>query len=167
MPIARTVEVYLEQNRVPYEIISHRHTLTSSDTAKAAAVSPRQIAKSVILGDARGHLMAVVPGDDHVDVDQLSGRLGRQLRLVPENTLAQLFSDCERGAIPPLGRAYGIDTIVDDRVLVQDHVCFTAGDHDALVRVDNESFRLLIKGAGHAPIGRATPLNPTHTDAAT
>jgi Ala-tRNA(Pro) deacylase len=157
MPISRTIQAYLEQHRVPYEIISHRHAVTSADTAKAAMVSPCEMAKPVILGDARGYLMAVVPGDDHVDIEHVSQRLNRRLRLVAEGTLALLFSDCELGAIPPLGRAYGIETIVDDRVLAQDHVCFMAGDHDALVRVDAESFHRLIQGAGHAPIGSTPP----------
>jgi len=162
MPIARTIQAFLEQHRAQYEIISHRHAETSTDTAKAATVSPCQIAKPVILGDARGYVMAVVPGDEHVDLDQLSQRLKRRLRLVAEGTLALLFSDCELGAIPPLGRAYGIDTIVDDRVLAQDHVCFMAGNHDALVRVDADTFRSLIHDAGHAPIARAAPLPSAH-----
>lgn len=157
MPIAPTVQAYLEQHRVAYEIISHRHAVTSVETAKAAAVSPCQIAKPVVLGDARGYVMAVVPGDEHVDIDHLSQRLRRRLRLVAEGTLGFLFRDCELGAIPPLGRAYGIETIVDDRVLAQDHVCFMAGDHDALVRVDADAFHQLTHGMGHAPIGDASP----------
>ena len=162
MPIARTIQAYLEQHRVSYEVISHPHAVTSIETAKAAAVSPCEIAKPVILGDARGYVMAVVPGDDHVDIEQLSRRLHRRLHLVPEGTLGLLFSDCELGAIPPLGRAYGIETIVDDRVLAQNHVCFMAGDHDALVRVDADAFHQLIQGVGHAPIGSmpTTPQRP-------
>lgn len=157
MTIAKTVVGCLERHRVPYEIISHPRSMTSSDTAKAASVSPCQIAKPVILGDEQGYMMAVVPGDAQVDVAEISRRLGRRLRLVDEGTLAHLFTDCELGAIPPLGPAYGVDTLVDDRVLGEAHVCFVAGDHDELVCVDGEAFRLLIQGARHAPIGCATP----------
>lgn len=157
MPIARTVESCLERRRIPYEIISHPHSITASATAKAAAVLPSQIAKPVILADEQGYLMAVVSADSYVDVGQLARRLGRRLRLVNEGTFGHLFTDCELGAIPPLGAAYGIETIVDDRVLEQPHVCFVAGDHDELVRVDRESFRQLLEGARHAPIGCAAP----------
>ena len=162
MSIAKTVESCLEQHRIAYDVISHAHAISSGDTAKAAAVLPCQIAKPVILGDEQGYVMAVVPGDRHVDVDQLSHQLGRRLRLVDEGTFAHLFTDCELGAIPPLGPAYGVDTIIDDRLLEQAQVCFVAGDHDELVRVDQESFRTLIAGARQAPIGCTTP---AHADA--
>lgn len=159
MSIARTVESCLERHRIPYEIICHPHSLTSDETARVATVSPHQIAKPVILADEQGYLMAVVPGDYHVDVDELSHRLGRHLQLVDEGTFAHLFNDCELGAVPPLGPAYGVETIIDDRVLDQTQVCFVAGDHDKLVRVDASAFRLLIAGARHAPIGRAPTIH--------
>jgi Ala-tRNA(Pro) deacylase len=158
--IATTVVSSLERHGIPYDVISHPHALRSGDTAKAAAVAPNEIAKPVILADDQGYVMAVVPGDDHVDVDRLSRLLGRRLRLVNEGTLAHLFTDCELGAIPPLGPAYGVATVVDDRVFAPAHVCFVAGDHDELVRVDQASFRLLIEGAHHAPIGRAARAIP-------
>lgn len=164
MTIARTVVSSLEQHGVPYDVISHPHSLRSSDTAKAASVPPGEIAKPVILADDQGYVMAVVPGDDHVDLNRVSHLLGRHLRVVNEGTLAHLFTDCELGAIPPLGPAYGLATVVDDRVLATAHVCFVAGDHDELVRVDQASFRLLIDGARHAPIGtvaRTIPVAPT------
>jgi Ala-tRNA(Pro) deacylase len=159
MPIARTVESCLERHRVPYEIISHPHSTTSGETARVATVSPHQIAKSVILGDEQGYLMAVVPGDCQVDVDELSHRLGRRLRLVNEATFAHLFNDCELGAVPPLGPAYGVETIIDDRLLDEAQICFVAGDHDELVRVEREAFRRLTDGARHALIGRTAPVH--------
>jgi Ala-tRNA(Pro) deacylase len=165
MTIAKTVVSSLERHGIPYDVISHPHSLRSGDTAKAAAVAPAEIAKPVILADDQGYVMAVVPGDDHVDVDRLSHLLGRRLRLVNEGTLAHLFTDCELGAIPPLGPAYGLATVVADHVLDAAHVCFVAGDHDELVRVDQASFRLLIEGARHAPIGCAAHGIPTPPNA--
>lgn len=153
MSIAKTVESCLERHRVAYDVISHPRTQSSDATAKAVTVARRQIAKAVMLGDEQGYLMAVVPGDAHVDVERLSDRLGRRLRLVEQSTFAHLFTDCEFGAVPPLGPAYGIETIIDDRVLAQGRVCFVGGDHDELICVDREAFRLLTAGAHHATLG--------------
>ncbi len=153
MAIAKTVESYLERYALPYDVISHPRSMSCRETARVATVPARQIAKAVILHDDAGYLMAVIPGDTHVEIDALSRRLERRLQLASEARLAQLFGDCEPGAIPPLGPAYGLDTIVDDRVFDQGHVCFVAGDHDELVRVEREAFLILLHGAGHAPIG--------------
>ncbi len=147
MGIARTVESCLERNNVAYDIISHRPSTTSRETAAAATVLPCQIAKPVILGDSRGYVMVVVPGDRHVEVEKVSHQLNRRLRLAAETDLAHLFRDCEARAIPPLGPSYGIETILDDRLLEQNEICFVSGDHDELIRVNREVFLTLLQGA--------------------
>jgi Ala-tRNA(Pro) deacylase len=91
--------------------------------------------------------MVVVPGDCHVDVDKVGQQLHRRLHLATEADFAHLFRDCEARAIPPLGPCYGIETIVDDRLLQQNEICFVSGDHDELIRVDREVFLTLVTGA--------------------
>lgn len=38
----------------------------------------------------------------------------REFELVAEDEFSRLFADCEPGAIPPLGSAYGIETCMDE-----------------------------------------------------
>jgi len=154
MTMAKTVEGCLERHYLPYSVIFHSRALCSRDTAQAAAVPAERIAKAVLLADANGYVMAVVPGDSHVVVDVISRDLQRDLHLVNETRLQSLFADCEAGAIPPLGPAYGIETVVDDRVLDLAEVYFVAGDHAELVRVDRNAFLLLLKDAKHGRISR-------------
>lgn len=154
MAMSRTVESCLERYYLPYSVIYHPRSMCSRDTAHAAAVPPEQIAKAVMLADENGFVMAVVPGDKYVAVDAVSRSLGRELQLVNEDTLVRLFADCELGAIPPLGPAYGIETVVDDRVLDQGEIYFVAGDHAELVGVDRSAFLLLLKDATHGNISR-------------
>jgi Ala-tRNA(Pro) deacylase len=152
MPMARTVEACLERYYLPYAVISHSRSITARETARAAAVTPNQIAKAVMLADEDGFVMAVVPGDRHADVERISQLLERPLDLVNETRFARVFEDCEPGAIPPIGPAYGIETIVDDRLLNQEEIYFVAGDHDELVCVDRDAFVLLLKDAEHGRI---------------
>lgn len=147
MVIATAVADCLERNNVPYAVISHRPATTSRDTAAAAAVPPCQIAKPVILNDSHGYLMVVVPGDCHVEVDKVARQLNRGLHLATEDDFTHLFRDCEPHVVPPLGPCYGIETIVDDRLLQQNEICFVAGDREELIRVNREVFLTLLKGA--------------------
>jgi Ala-tRNA(Pro) deacylase len=164
MPLARTVESCLARQYLPYAVISHVRSLSSRETAQAATVPLSSVAKAVVLGDERGFVMAVVAGDMQVDVCALSCALNRPLEVVSETRLVGLFQDCQLGAIPPLGPAYGIETIIDERLLRQDAICFVAGDHDELVCVDREVFLRLINGARLGAIG--CPSN-AHPDSAT
>ncbi len=153
MGIARTVESHLQKHRIAYDLIPHPHTASSKETAMVTRVPPQHIAKAVVLGDDRGFLlMAVVPGDRYVEVKTLSRRLGRDLHLLSEQRLTPVFHDCEPGAIPPLGPLYGMETILDNKLIGLPEVYFEAGDHEELIRVNGEQFVRLLKEARHGDI---------------
>jgi Ala-tRNA(Pro) deacylase len=149
MTIAQTVSGYLHSHHVPYDVITHPYSDSSRKAAETSHVPPEQLAKAVILNDRRGFLMAVVPGNRHVSLDDLWKRLGRRLSLTAETRLAPVFRDCESGAIPPLGPAYGMETIVDDSLAGQPEVYFESGDHRGLIRVGGEEFLALLREAMH------------------
>jgi Ala-tRNA(Pro) deacylase len=58
------------------------------------------------------------------------------------------FSDCECGAIPPIGEPYGIDTILDLHLARSDEVYFESGDHEHLIHMRGKDFCQLL---GEAP----------------
>ncbi len=62
--------------------------------------------------------------------------------------------DCEVGAIPPLGQAYGIRTVVDRQLLDQDDIYFEGGDHRSVVHLKGGSFRRLMDKVPHHAISR-------------
>jgi Ala-tRNA(Pro) deacylase len=160
MTIAATVESCLERHRLPYALISHPRAVSSRETAAAAAVAPHQIAKAVLLHDERGYLMVVLPSHCYVPLRELSERLGRNLRLAQDSELAALFGDCEAGAVPPLGPDYGIETLVDEALFRQPHVCFVPGGHTGLLCVTQDAFRTLMRDARPAAIACAAEPAP-------
>ena len=113
MSIAATVQTCLSQQAF---IRHHREprTSNSTDTAEAAHVPGAKLAKSVVLEDGDKYPMAVVPATHSVDIGALYQRLGREIGLASEEQIAQIFADCEPGAVPPLGQVYGIETILDE-----------------------------------------------------
>ena len=150
MAIAHTLESYIAQRGIPYDVISHAHSHSSAQTAELAHVPGDRLAKSVILEDDDGYVMAVLPSTCHVRLGRLGRELNRKLRLATEKTLPALFEDCELGAIPPVGLAYGVSTVVDDGIARQPEVYFEAGDHERLIRMNRDDFRLLMDRAARA-----------------
>ena len=155
MAIAHRVEDYMMQHGVKYDIVAHPHSHNSMETAALAHVPGERLAKSVILeDDDGGYVMAVLPCARHVRLGRLRVEMNRRLRLATEESVAHLFSDCERGAVPPLGLAYGMPTIMDDSLADQPEIYFEAGDHERLIRMSGEQFMLLMEHVGHARFGR-------------
>ena len=99
--------------------------------------------------------MVVVPADHWVEVEHLRKELNRDLHLATEEDFASLFSDCEAGAVPPLGPAYGIETFLDEALSSLANVYFEAGDHEQLVHISGEEFRALLGGVRHGHFSHA------------
>ena len=135
MTIAQTVSGYLQSRHVSYDVIAHPYSDSSRKAAETAHVPPEQLAKAVILSHRRGFPWRSFRAIGMSVSEDLWKKLGRRLSLTPENRLAPVFRDCESGAIPPLGPAYGMETIVDDSPVGQSEVYFESGDHRGLIRV--------------------------------
>jgi Ala-tRNA(Pro) deacylase len=93
--------------------------------------------------------MVVVPASHWVEIEHLRKELKRDFHLAEEDELAALFGDCEAGAVPPLGPAYGIETFLDQSLTSLANVYFEAGDHEKLVHTSGENFRTLLGGVRH------------------
>jgi Ala-tRNA(Pro) deacylase len=144
MAIASTVSRYLAEYDVPYVVMGHPHTATSAESASVAHVPGKLLAKSVVLEDAEGYLMVVLPASRRLDLGELQRQLKRRLELANEYELGSLFSDCETGALPAIGPAYGLETLVDDALAEQPEIYFEAGDHEQLIHVSAEVFETLM-----------------------
>ncbi|HEY9066283.1 MAG TPA: YbaK/EbsC family protein [Burkholderiaceae bacterium] len=150
MSIPTRLSSYLDQRGTRYEICMHKHSRTSAETARAADIPPHQLAKSVIVEDDIGYVMAVVPADRNVQLGQLSRLLDREhLRLADENRIAAMFTDCDRGAVPALGMAWGVPTVIDDELEANDVVYLESGDHERLLCLSNDQFHELMLPARH------------------
>ena len=147
MTIAATQQRYLVQRNAAYDLMLHPHTGSSHETARAAHVSEDRIAKAVVVKDDSGYVIVVIPANNMLRLNHLRHDLHRDFRLVPERELAELFDDCEPGAVPPLGPAYGIETLLDEALASLYDVYFEAGDHEQLVHLSGEDFLSLLGGA--------------------
>jgi Ala-tRNA(Pro) deacylase len=154
MSIASRVEHYLVEQGVEFDVISHPYSSTSMESAQLAHVPGDCIAKSVVLEDDRGYVLAVLPASCHVDLGELHRQTNRNLGLATEYELDALFADCEPGAVPPLGAVYEMDTIIDDGLAEQSDIYFEAGDHERLIHVSGETFEMLMGDVQHSEFSR-------------
>ena len=154
--ISSRLSQYFDQRGVHYEVTEHRWSRSSAQTARLAHVPPQLVAKSVILEDDAGIVMAVIPADRYVMIGRLSGLLGRHaLHLSDEDRIAEVFGDCDRGAVPPVGMAWGIETVVDDELEGREVVYLEGGDHRRLLSMPGGSFSELMRPAWHGRFSKS------------
>ena len=72
MGIAMTLQQYLDDKQVAYEVTRHRRTGCSSKTAQASHVPGDNLAKGVVLKWDDTYILAVVPATRHVEIDRIA-----------------------------------------------------------------------------------------------
>src|SRR3546814_17584478 len=80
MTIPSTLQGYLRKAGVKPQTVAHPKTLSASRTAQVCHVSGDCVAKGVLVKDAEGYLLAVIPASHHIEMDRLSRLTGRALR---------------------------------------------------------------------------------------
>lgn len=147
MTIAKKLQDYIEREGIDYETVAHHRTATSSQSAQAAHVPGRRMAKCVVVHHEAGYMLAVVPSTHRVELSTLQGLMDRRLGLASEDEVSTLFGDCDEGAIPPIGMAYNVPVIIDESLENASDIYFEGGDHRTLVHVTGPAFRTLTKDA--------------------
>lgn len=160
MAIAMTLKSYLEDHNVRYDTLEHYHTETAMNSAHTAHVPFHQMAKAVVLEDEAGYVVSVLPCNNRLNIDWVNEDLGRNLELAPEEELEALFADCDRGAVPALGNAYGLQVIWDDQLNYASEVYFEAGDHEHLIHMRGDAFRELMADLPHGVISASPEYSP-------
>ena len=147
MGIALTLQEYLDWEDLDYELIRHPYTASSLYSAEVAHIPGKQLAKSVVLGDENGYLLAVIPATNYIEFSYIQQQLNRNFSLASEEDLTYMFDDCVEGAVPPLGDAYGYEVILDSSLAGLSDVYFEAGSHTELVHLSGYDFRGLMSNA--------------------
>lgn len=145
MSIPATLVAHLNQAGVDYRVVAHPHSESSMRTAEVAHVSGEHVAKGVLLKDAEGYVLAVLPATYSVTLGSVHDLLHRPLETAPETDLQVVFTDCELGAVPALGVAYQVETIIEESLRGLPEIYFEAGDHEELIAVSGADFKRLVE----------------------
>ena len=134
---AQKLKQMLDQHSIKYISINHSPAYTARETAASTFVPRREFAKTIIVDLDGEKVMAVLPASRHVDLEALRKLAhGKQARLATEDEFEELFPDCEVGAMPPFGSLYDTRVFVDKMVTEVDDLCFNAGSHEQILRMD-------------------------------
>jgi Ala-tRNA(Pro) deacylase len=137
-----TIQSYLDQMGVRYRHSRHEIAYTAQDLAAMEHVPGRQVIKPVVVRADGQFVMCALPASYRVDLDELRDQLqASNVDLADEGLLGNLFPGCELGAAPPIGRMYGMPTLMDESLIADDHVTFQAGTHEDAVTMSLADYR--------------------------
>ena len=143
MTIPNTVRRCLDDRGAIYSVHPHPTAMTAAATAEAAHVSGDLVVKAVVLKDAEGFVVALLPASHTLHVVALSEALGRELTLAAEKDFEGVFADCDAGAVPAVAAPYGVVTVLDASLTGIAKLFLESGSHRDLIEMSGEDFQAL------------------------
>ena len=141
MAVTQLVQEYLRRANIAYSVFPHAPAYSAQEEAAVTHISGRDWAKPVVFYADAEPIMAVVPADLVVDLEQLLIVTGAEhIRMATEDELMELYPDCEPGAMPPLGPLYNQPVFVDVALAAEPQIVFNGGTHQDAVCMRYDDF---------------------------
>lgn len=140
------MKALFEQEKVPYQLISHQEAHTAPELAMSIHAPGREVAKVVIIQADERYVMAVLPAHRQIHLTRFAQVAGaKRISLAEEAEIRKPFPDCEPGAMPPLGNLYGFPVYVEESLAREPVIFFPAGTHREVIKMRFDDFQRLAR----------------------
>src|SRR5689334_20261566 len=133
---------------VPFVEISHPPAASAADYHGVVGSRLAQQAKALLLrryraSGAKDYVIHALPGDKSADLDALrTATESARVRLATPEELVRV-TGCRFGELPPVGSIFGVELVLDDRLLGESELYFNACRLDRSFIVSPDALRAL------------------------
>jgi Ala-tRNA(Pro) deacylase len=146
MATPERVRKVLRLRGVPFEELHNREAYTAQEVAHLEHFSGHRVAKVVVVMAGGRPVELVLPATRQVQLDRVRALVGAgEVRLASEEEMANFFTDCEVGAVPPLRHWQGVDVLMDRSLEVEGDILFQAGTRADAVRLNFRDWYALVR----------------------
>ena len=130
--------------RVDFQVMTHDYVTTSEEAALVRGTSLESGAKAII-AKADKFFMLVLPANLKIDSKKIKKMFNtKSFRFATDEELLTL-TGCKKGAVPPFGFLFGLDTYVDEKLLEQKEINFNAGSNDKSIAMKTRDYIKIVK----------------------
>ncbi|MEM5799608.1 MAG: YbaK/EbsC family protein [Candidatus Aenigmatarchaeota archaeon] len=130
--------------KVDFEIMSHRPVTTSEEAALVRGTTLESGAKAIVAKIDR-FVLFVLPANLNIDSKKVKKIFKtKNFRFATDEELYDITS-CKKGAVPPFGNIFGLETFVDQELLKQKKINFNAGRNDKSIKMKTEDYLKIVK----------------------
>jgi len=141
MACRKRLEKLFREEKVKFSVLKHAEAYSAQRVASLLHIPGRQLAKVVLVKADDALVMLALPAPYRVDFAKVRQVLKTEnVRLAREEEFADLFADCEVGAMPPFGNLYNLDLYVDRTLSTQPEIAFPAGSHREIMQMAYADF---------------------------
>lgn len=145
MTVPAQLKTFFGERKVKHEVIAHPQAFTAQEVAHAIHKTGKVLAKTVVVEADGNYMMTVVPAHHKVNLTAVKTVLGaKDVHLVKEEKLRDLFPDCQLGAMPPIGPIYNLPVVLSKALAEKPEIIFNACTHTDCVKMKYSDFEKVV-----------------------
>ena len=127
-----TLKAFLDDRKITYKTSQHPRVHTSEEAARVRGVPLKSGVKALVVKAGEAYFMVLIPGNKKMDFSKLG--LGK-IRLADPKAVLRI-TGCEIGSVHPFGNLFGLKVLMDEKILENESVNFSAGTHEDSINMD-------------------------------
>ncbi|MBI4708997.1 MAG: YbaK/EbsC family protein [Candidatus Portnoybacteria bacterium] len=163
MPIPKSLQNFLEKNKIKFKEINHKTVYTAFDKATTLRLKPQNVTKTIIVSlDGKDHALAIIPANKNLDKKKLlkiinagrkkqSQKLFKKIDFAKEVWMKNNLKSIKVGSTPPFGLLYKLPTFIDNALAKQTKLIVGAGNYETSLEISPsallKSDSTIIKGS--------------------
>ena len=128
---------FLEQKKVPFEVVTYDHEEKGAAFASRAAGYPleRTIKTLVVDLGEKQYTLVLMPGDKQLSMKRLARLLGVKRAAMADTRTAERITGYLVGGISPFGTSQKLTVVMDESILEFERILINAGQRGTMLKI--------------------------------
>lgn len=137
---------FLEQKKVPFEIVKYEHEEKGAAFAARASGYPLERTVKTLVVDLGGrqYSLVLMPGDRQLSMKRLARFCGVKRAVMADTRTAERITGYLVGGISPLGTKLKLKVVMEKSILKFEEILINAGQRGTMLKIDPEIIRTLL-----------------------
>lgn len=137
---------YLEQKKIPFEIVKYDHEEKGAEFAARASGYPLKRTVKTLVVDLGGgeYLLALMPGGKQLSMKRLARVCGVKRAAMADTRTAERITGYLVGGISPLGTKLKLKVVMEASILKFEKILINAGQRGTMLKIAPEIIRSLL-----------------------
>lgn len=161
--LSKTIQKFLDSNKIKYEIIEHKTVYTAFDKAATLRAKPQEVGKTVVVSlDNKDYALGLIPANKNLDKKKVLASFNKLRAKAKEKSYKKIdfakeawmknnFKGVDLGSTPPLGTFYKLPFFIDSGLVKPSKIIINGGAYELSIKLSPSSLIKLnttfIKGA--------------------
>jgi len=145
--LSKTLQNFLEKNKLKAEVIEHRTVYTAFDKSATLKIKPAMVGKTIVISfDGKDHAIGLIPANKNLDKKKVMAVFNKlrqkakeknykKIDFAKEQWIKNNIKGVDLGAAPPLGLLYKLTFFIDNSLLKHSKIIVNGGKYETSLKL--------------------------------